>query len=228
MEKKMNIPTKEAISFNLFYLIEFFNITLNKIEGKIAESHYQLLKDLCGFLLKEDTIVEGLEYIARYQTTNDLAIFLFDMIERVNEYGPFVIMNNLPDLADDFQNLYSLLIEDDDNVAALHGVVAEFREKYGKQEKEKQLEEFVDLVKSDDGSAAEEGPALMFREFYIKELLNQVQLQLADNKNSKNISSVIAVFLNIYNEQTDRESVYNEEVNKVFDVLNKILPDEKY
>jgi chemosensory pili system protein ChpA (sensor histidine kinase/response regulator) len=224
MEKKMNIPTKESISFNLFYLMEFFNITLSKTEGKIAESHYNLLKDLCGFLLKEDTIVEGLEYIARYQTTNDLAIFLFDMIERVNEYGPFVIMNTLPDLADDFQNLYALLIEDDDNVAALQNVVAEFREKYGEQEKEKQLEEFVDMVKSDDGSSSDAGPELPFREFYLQELLNHLNVELKNNKNSENIFNVAELFLKF---TADPDTSYSNEVNKVLKVVTEIYPDEK-
>ena len=52
----------------------------------------------------------------------------------------------MPDLADDFQNLYALLIEDEENVTALQGVIKEFHEKYGEQEKEKQLEEFVDTT----------------------------------------------------------------------------------
>ena len=175
----MNIPTKEAISFNLFYLIEFFTITLDKIEGKIADSHYKLLKELSAYLLKEDTIVEGLEYIARYQTTNDLAIFLFDMMERVSDYGPQLIMNSLTDLADDFQNLYSLLVDEEDNVIALQGVVKEFREKYGEQEKEKQLEEFVDMVKSEKETVSyDPGPEISFTEFYTKELLNHIDTTL--------------------------------------------------
>ena len=77
--------------------------------------------------------------MARYQSTNDLAIFLFDMIERVNDYGPQVVYNNLSGLSEDFINLYSLLIEEEENVTALQSVVSDFRNKFGDQEKEKQL-----------------------------------------------------------------------------------------
>ena len=71
----MDITSKEAISFNLFYLTEFLTITLSKIEGKIADSHFKLLKNISTYLVKEDNIVDGLEKLAKYQQTNDLAIF---------------------------------------------------------------------------------------------------------------------------------------------------------
>lgn len=226
MEKKLNIPVKEAISFNLFYLIEFFNIALSKIEGKIAESHYNLLKDLSGYLLKEDTIVEGLEYIARYQTTNDLAIFLFDMIERVNDFGPQVIYNTLPDLADDFQNLYALLIEEDENVKALQKVVSEFREKYGDLEKEKQLEEFVDMVKTED-SSYEPGPEISFQQFYLDELLENIHNKLEGIQDAKNFYSVVSTFLAFCATENPADLTFSKEVNKAQKSISKVLPDNQ-
>ena len=115
----MDITSTEAISFNVFYLNEFLNITLKKIEGKVADSHFKLLKNISTHLVQEDNIIEGLEKLARFQQTNDLAIFLFDMVERANDYGPKVVYNTLPDLAEDFLNLYSLMVEDDDCVKIL-------------------------------------------------------------------------------------------------------------
>lgn len=220
----MNIPTKEAISFNLFYLIEFFNITLNKIEGKIADSHYNLLKDLCGYLLKEDTIVKGLEYIARYQTTNDLAIFLFDMMERVNDYGPVVIYNTLPDLADDFQNLYALLIEEEDNVTALQGVVGEFREKFGELEKEKQLVEFVDMVNTEK---VEHSPELSFKQFYLQELLNQIDSRLEKTAESKDFLNVISTFITFSSTEQQADMAFSAEIEKTRETIQSGLPGEK-
>lgn len=161
----MEIPSSEAISFNRFYLIEFFKLTLEKIKDKVAQEHYDTLEQLCTYLLKEETIIEGLEKVARYQNTNDLAIFLFDMIERANDYGPKVVYNTLPDLAEDFLNLYSLMVEDGETVVVMNNVVADFDEKYGKKPEKvdpaKEKEEKAKTVESDE---------INFKAFYSMEM----------------------------------------------------------
>ncbi|KAA3610287.1 MAG: response regulator [Calditrichaeota bacterium] len=219
----MDITSTEAISFNLFYLTEFLNITLSKIEGKIADSHFKLLKKISTYLVKEDTIVEGLEKLAKYQQTNDLAIFLFDMVERANDYGAKVVYNTLPDLAEDFLNLYSLMVEDDECVKTLQLVVDSYENKFGEEEKEKQLDEFEEMSKPKaDAQEEEPQPELSFNEFYLTELLDKVGQLTDSGETGKDKTKVCGLLVNL----TKIEEDYSPAIKKIGESLQSILPTE--
>lgn len=168
----MATPLSNEISFNTFYLTEFFNHTFVEAQDKIADTHLRMLKGLSKYLLKEEKIIDGLEMVARYHTTNDLAIFLFDMIERANDYGPKVVYNSLNDLATDFVNLYSLMMEDEQSVASLKKIIAIFQEKYGDLEKEKHFEEFLEMAQTEniktDIGAEVDLPTYFKSELYLR------------------------------------------------------------
>ncbi len=165
----MATPSSNEISFNTFYLTEFFNISIAKARNKIADSHLRLLKGLGAYLLKEDKIVDGLEQVARYQNSNDLAIFLFDMIERANDYGPKIVYNSLDDLAEDFVNLYTLMMEDEESVDTFKQIVEKFQKKYGDLEKEKHLEDFLEMAQASNLSR-ESTPELSVNAYFKKAL----------------------------------------------------------
>jgi len=220
----MDITSSEAISFNLFYLMEFLNITLKKIEGKIADSHFKLLKNISTYLVKEETIVEGLEKLAKYQQTNDLAIFLFDMIERANDYGPKIVYNTLPDLAEDFLNLYSLMVEDDDCVKTLQKVVEMYETKFGNLEKEKQLDEFMEMAKPalEKTTTEEKENDISFKEFYLSELLEKVVEPGDKSEENQNLLKVSGLLVNL----TTIEEDHSPAVKKIAKSIESILPLE--
>ncbi len=228
----MNIPTKESISFNLFYLIEFFQITLKRVQDKIADSHFQLLNDLFNYLIKDGKIIEGLEKVARYQNTNDLAIFIFDMIEKADDFGAEYVYKTLPDLAEDFQNLFSLLIEDEETINALQNIVNDFKEVYGNEQKEKQLEEFIDMVKPEDEMVAEdelvaEEPGVPFPEFYIKELLKQISIKSEQEPDKDRFLKFCSAFIDIA-EATDIESGnYSPPLTRLLLTVKELLPQSE-
>lgn len=218
----MDIPSQEQIPFNTFYLIEFFKLTLEKIKGKVADSHYKLLEKLSSYLLKENTIVEGLESVAQYQNTNDLAIFLFDMIERANDYGPKIVYNTLPDLAEDFHNLYSLMMEDDECIKTMQKIVSDFQTKFGEIEKEKQLEEFMEMAVNKDERIPDD--TLTFEEYYKKEMLANFDKRLLEQNFSDpaQIKQVAEALINA--DAYENIDVKNKQSVEILNKVSSLLP----
>lgn len=226
-EKKMDMQTSEAIPFNVFYLKEFFNATLAKMEGKVADSHCQTLKSLSTYLLKENTIVEGLEKVAKYQTTNDLAIFLFDMLERANDSGPVNVVDLIPGLAEDFVNLYSLMVEDEESVKTLNQVVKDFKEKFGELEKEHELEEFMEIAdKTVPKEAFLDENQISFFDFYSAELIKKTADILNKNKTPESAAFlfVAQTFIRFCGQDLAEKGNYSREVEKLNIELQNIVP----
>jgi len=120
---------KKDLTFAEFYLTEFFKHTLTKGNENIPAEYFEILEELSTYLLAEENLVNGLEKLAQYQGTSEFAIFLFDMIDRIQDYSPYSVYATVPDLAEDFINLYVLMIEDPESVSALQAALALFREK---------------------------------------------------------------------------------------------------
>jgi chemosensory pili system protein ChpA (sensor histidine kinase/response regulator) len=218
----MSNQKTESISFNLFYLTEFFNITLNKIEGKIADSHYKLLKNLSSYLTKEDAVIEGLEKLASHQTTNDLAIFLFDMMEKTEDFGHEFVYKSLPELSEDFRNLYSLMMEDEDSVKSLKEIVGGFQEKIGAQQKEKQLEEFIEMVKP--ARQEPEPERISFKEFYIKELLLKINDAAKSNDDPEELNEFCVRFINAAENVQLENASYPSPLTRLLITVKELLP----
>jgi chemotaxis protein histidine kinase CheA len=122
------IDSKEEILFSSFYVAELFNEALKKGSRVISKAHFGPLKEVCEYLLKEKRFITGLEKLAQFQGTNEFAIFLFDMMERIADYSPVMIYATFPELSDDFINLYQLMTEDKASIDALHSVIEQFHE----------------------------------------------------------------------------------------------------
>ena len=69
------IDYKNDISFSKFYLKEFFSHITKKSSEIISEKQQSVLDELSEYLLKEENIIEGLEKVAQFQGTNEIAIF---------------------------------------------------------------------------------------------------------------------------------------------------------
>ncbi|RMH65156.1 MAG: response regulator [Calditrichaeota bacterium] len=177
----MEFSQTAEIPFSDFYLIEFFKQSLKKLESQIAESQVNLLRELGQYLLKEGNLINGLEKVARQQYTNDLAISLFDVYERLSDLTPDQAYAGLDMAAEDFTNLYALMMEDKDSVAAIQEIVAQFRVEFGEEEKEKQLEEFMEMARPIDADDAKQAlkqkPHLSYSEFILEESRRRLKSQ---------------------------------------------------
>jgi len=55
---------------------------------------------------------KALEELAQHKGTNDLSIFLFDMTDRFTDFEAQALYGAMPDLVEDFMNLFKLMIQD--------------------------------------------------------------------------------------------------------------------
>jgi chemotaxis protein histidine kinase CheA/ActR/RegA family two-component response regulator len=213
------IDYKNNISFSTFYLKEFFNHIIEKSPEIISEKHQSVLKELSDYLLKEENIIEGLEKVAQFQGTNEIAIFLFDMIDRVEDYAPDMVYATLPDLADDFLNLYNLLTEELESIEDIDKVLALFHDKYG-EVKEKEIEAEAPVSYDDE--------LLSFDEFYRREFDNHLDENLNDLKKKKGKFSEIINLFTVFAKETNEKKLnnYDDEIISITKQINQILPDK--
>ncbi len=112
------------ITFNRFYVLEFLQAVRKKISEEIAPGHAEIITQFIDSLHSEDDIENGIEKLAREQGTGELSIFLFDIVDRIEDYPPTVAYDALPDIVEDFVNAISVMLEDESTVEALKTVNA--------------------------------------------------------------------------------------------------------
>lgn len=117
------VDHKNDISFQTFYITDFFERVLDKARGDLEEHHINIVETLNHFLQSFENHVDGLEALAREEATSELSIFLFDMIERLTEQPSRKLYEGLDDLSTDFLNLFSLMIEDQASVETLQRIL---------------------------------------------------------------------------------------------------------
>ncbi len=223
----MDYSQTAEIPFNNFYLIEFFKHSLNKLESQVAESHVKLLDDLGSYLIREENLINGLEKIARQQYTNDLAISLFDIYERLGELPPEQAHADVEAAAEDFTNLYALMMEDRESVAAVQQIVAEFKAQYGEEEKEKQLEEFMEMAQADDTEVMKKSllskPQLDFDTFIARESSQRLYGLLAGDPRAEAFNQVFNNVLAYLASAPDKTS-YPANIKKLFSAVKPLTP----
>ncbi len=151
------------ISFPTYYLTEFFSKTLESGADKIPEDQYDLLQELGTLFTLNPDVMEALEKLAQYQGTNELSIFLFDLSERLQEYPAQKSIDSMPNLVEDFINLFRLMMDENESVRDLGSVLDYFRA-------QKPVNEIPVTEKAEpviEESADEE--MLSFSEFYFRE-----------------------------------------------------------
>jgi len=219
------IDKKKDISFAEFYLIEFFNHTLSKGVEAIPKDNYEILKELSNYLLEEENVIDGLEKLAQYQGTSEFAIFLFDMVDRIQDFSPFMIYSTVPDLAEDFINLYQLMIEDPESISALNSALVLFREKEPKAEPEPVLPEQIEEV------SKPEEELISFDEFYKQEIANQFDealglSELHDKRES--YSNLFSIFKEFSQEKSDSElQAYDPIISEIYQHVKTLEPREE-
>ncbi len=116
---------EKAMTFSSFFIIEFVDHVLKKLGDQFDEEAVTLFKKLAQALKNAEDPIIVLEKLAQFQETNDLSIFLFDVLDRVSKIAPQESINNLDSLSEDFINLYTLMIEDDEIRSFLQVIVNE-------------------------------------------------------------------------------------------------------
>ena len=209
--------TKE-LSFDKFFLTEFFNQTLARGKDTIPEKQYSILRELADYIIIDENFIHPLERLAQYHGANEFTIFLFDMMGRVEEYNPDMIYAALPDLADDFVNVYNLVSEDEAALADLQKALEDFRSVYAEKS----------VPKKKAVGAKEK--TLTFQDFYNKEYLLKLNAQL-DAFDEKKKSQYLNIINAFYQDWTTtgnfKEIDFALPVYQVFEALEKIFPADK-
>jgi len=174
------------ITFPTFYLIEFLRQSLEYGSGKMPEDQYEMLSELTTFLGMDEDVLPGLEQLAQYKGTNDLSIFLFDLTERSNDYPPQKSLASLSSLAEDFINLYKLMMEEKESVRDLGIVLEFFRAQVPVSDKGVTIPKELQLDREE----------LSFVEFYQNEIMRYFNLAIETlpQQNQNEYTSLFEVF----------------------------------
>ncbi|MGD9897984.1 MAG: hypothetical protein AB7T22_02540, partial [Calditrichaceae bacterium] len=220
-QKNLDIP------FNIFFLVEFFENALEKGRSVIPEKHFAMLDELSGYLLQDENVIHGLEKLAQYQGTNEIAIFLFDMVERVNDYEPDMVYQTLPDLADDFVNLYNLMTEDQESITAINNVLEVFRLEYPEEELEKTTPEFSE---PEEKTKKQKEELLTFDHFYRLEFFSRLEKKFEtmydEDKGMGYISFFNIIMENTHESTKNIKKKYDPEIVRLISQADKLLPNE--
>ena len=211
------LKQEKAISFNSFFIIEFMRKVLEKARTRFTPHVVEILEDLANSLKQADDPILILEKLARYQETNDMSIFLFDMLDRVEKIPPQQTMDNLDGLSDDFINLYTLMIEDSEIMTALEVLTNEFkqaRQKPAAQAKppEEQAAPVSDLTETE---------AIPFDEFYRQEAKLQLLAALPEEDRND-----FTTFLKVALQEDAEPEAFEAPLSELLTLLREIFPQE--
>jgi chemosensory pili system protein ChpA (sensor histidine kinase/response regulator) len=207
---------KEKISFSKFYLHEFYNAVDQNAKTRFAEKPYNALSSLVSNLKSEDDYSSGVELLAREHGTSELSIFLFDIIDRINEYPPTVVYDSMPEMVDDFVNTLEVMLEEKETLESLEKVNSSFGEGIA-------VEDF-ESIEAEPISAEPKDEHINFAEFVNVEFNNVLDTELTKQTKldeSKNIKQFLEILLqNLQNPQ-----LFNapQPVTDIVDVLNRIF-----
>jgi len=163
------VKQTKDIPFSTFYIIEFFKAVKEK-SSDLPDAEISRMLDVIGaYFSNEKKLLKGLEELAQHRGTNDLSIFLFDMTDRFTDFEAQALYGTMPNLVEDFMNLFRLMIQDPECVRDLKTVVGQF---------ERDLAQSLPAPEETVPEAEE--TLLSFEEFYQQEILLQLDKHLSD------------------------------------------------
>jgi chemotaxis protein histidine kinase CheA/ActR/RegA family two-component response regulator len=197
------INKNKNLNFVEFYLLDFFQQSLKKANGTITDENFTLLEKMSDIILNNDDYMPGVEKLAQFEGSNEFAIFLFDMVERLKESSTAAaIYEALPNLMDDFINLFNLIIEEPKN-----------------------LEDLKKALK-DETPKNEKEPLLDFNAFYHNEYQNILNSRLSLIDDEKERSEILAVY-NAFIENAAnlaKGKNFSENIHKILDNASHLKP----
>ena len=201
------IELNKAISFNMFFFLEFMKKVIDRVRNEIDPQAVRFLETLERNLGQAADPIEVLEKLARFQQTNEMTIFLFDMLNRLEKIPPEKAVKNLDELAGDFVNLLSLMVEDEELVKSLQEVMEDFGAL---------PEEEAEVVTV---PAGQKEPTMSFEEFYPRYVLEQI-LNAFSEKNKKEFKLLLDnLTQNLHNKEP-----WIDEIQPLMRKLEEVLP----
>ncbi len=112
------------IDFNTYFISEFSERIVQESRKKLDAAGQKLISDFKNYLLAREKTFDVIEELASSQSTNDLAIFLFDMIENQDDVDPAVVDVSLSGWAENFITLFDLFKEDEQSQNELRRMIS--------------------------------------------------------------------------------------------------------
>ena len=207
---------KEEISFSKFYLCEFYDAVDQNAKLRFADKQYTALSSLISNLKSEKDYSSGLELLAREHGTSELSIFLFDIMDRINDYPPTVVHDSMPEMVDDFVNTLEIMLEEKETLESLEKVNTSFN-------KDKSL---IDDISPEEVQKIQkiEEQSVNFLEFIEREFFDVLDQELSKKTKPKELKN-LTQFVKILLENLQNPHLFNapEQLTNVVDKLDKIF-----
>lgn len=202
------IESNKIISFNTFFFLEFIKKVIEKVEQLLDPIAVEFLRTLEFNLRNSEDPIEILGKMAKFQQTNEMTIFLFDMLNRLEKIKPEKAMESLDELADDFTNLLSLMMEDDEVLRGLSEV----------QENFIPLPQATTEVESSQSAKPEQW--MNFNEFYLKFIREKILNSFPSATREEMELALENLILNL-----NQKAAWIAEINPFMQWLREILPE---
>ncbi|MBD3225350.1 MAG: hypothetical protein GF313_11505, partial [Caldithrix sp.] len=206
------IDKTKNISFNTFFMNDLLERTLQDGKKKFQDEHYTIYEALIRFLTSEEDMLTQIEKLAHLQGTSELSIFLFDLKDRAQDASPVSMYDKLEQFKDDFLNLLSLMLEDQESFDDLRTVLAEY------------LQE----AEVTSTSEPEDEPDLSFDEYYGKAFYEYLERQLKNSSDSAQSDSHKTI-INVVSDhqktqQTNVAEMFDQPLTEVVQTINLLWP----
>jgi len=213
---------QEKVNFSQFYLHEFYDAVEQNAKTRFADKQFTALNSMITNLKSEKDDSSGIELLAREHGTSELSIFLYDIMDRINEYPPTVVYDSMPEMVDDFVNTLEVMLEEESTIESL----AKINSSFGNAVSEDELER-PEVVSLEEKPQEEN---INFTEFINIEFRNVLQTELYNQTKtdeSKNLNQFSEILLqNLQNPQ-----LFNapQKLTDIVEVLDKIFiqPDSE-
>ena len=207
---------KEEMNFSKFYLHEFYDAVDQNAKLRFADKQYTALNSLISNLKSEKDYFSGLEVLAGEHGTSELSIFIFDIMDKINDYPPTVVYDSMPEMVDDFVNTLEIMLEEEETLDSLLKVNAFFnKDKSSFGEILSEVKEKPKVTKENTINFLE----FIDREFF--EVLGQELSRQTKPRESKSFTQFIKILL----ENLQNPHLFNapEQLTDVVDNIEKIF-----
>lgn len=208
---------QEKYSFSKFYLHEFYNAVDQNAKTRFAKNRYNALNSLINNLKSEKNYSAGIELLARDHGTSELSIFLYDIMDRINDYPPTMVYDSMPEMVEDFINTLEVMLEDEKTLTSLEKVNSSFKDEVANSEIEPVTEYDVE-------SQEDQSEKINFYDFVNIEFRNTLKTELNNSAKSGELKN-LEQFSDIVLQNLQSPQLLNapEPLIKITDILNNIF-----
>ena len=220
------------INFTQFYIREFFNRVQSGIAQKLSTDEANLVTELIRHLSQQDQVTNAIARVAEEQGSGELSIFLFDIVDRIEDYAPTAAYQSLQETVDDFITGLTLMVEEEDLRSAIQKVNSKFSAESEKiTEKPKKVP--VRKVKTEKPQKVVEKPEahreeISFDRFFEIEFNNQLRDKLL-NTFDPAPAAEIHKFMEIVSRDPQQEIPQRAPaaLTEIFSLLSSLWPGKK-